>query len=246
MDTEVVLRQVIRFLLDGYDNNAASLLLSCKLWLEMENPERNTIECWVNITAPRKAYDVFIDKNHPDTQVIKRAFEAVIDRDEQYSYKVYLSVEAQISDDFGADWRAEAEREMLGSDYRNQAAFVWSSKIVNWNELRFRSNTEVKIAIALDRAGTLFLPNCSARLGSSNNRGNEEADFLICHQGKWGILEVDGPHHTPERAAKDHEKVSRFQNHGIRFVRRYDAERCYREPDGVVKDFLENLIKMYG
>ena len=79
---------------------------------------------------------------------------------------------------------------------QNQA--VGASNVLIRNNLRFRSRSEVQIATALDRAGVLFLPNCIARLGTLDNRQNREADFLVCYNGKWGILEVDGePFHPP-------------------------------------------------
>ncbi|HYW18836.1 MAG TPA: pentapeptide repeat-containing protein [Nodularia sp. (in: cyanobacteria)] len=77
--------------------------------------------------------------------------------------------------------------------------FYSNSTIHTWENLRFRSKTEIKIAEALDRTGVLFVPNSLARLNTAKGRENKEADFLICYNGKWGVLEVDGPFHTAER-----------------------------------------------
>ena len=74
--------------------------------------------------------------------------------------------------------------------------FYSNSTIHTWENLRFRSKTEIKIAEALDRTGVLFVPNSLARLTTPKGRENKEADFLICYNGKWGVLEVDGPFHT--------------------------------------------------
>src|SRR5437773_2971557 len=58
------------------------------------------------------------------------------------------------------------------------------------NHLRFRSASETKIAATLDKVhGVWFLPNCRGRFGAPEDRKNREADFLVCHKGKWGILE---------------------------------------------------------
>jgi hypothetical protein len=82
----------------------------------------------------------------------------------------------------------------------------------------------MRIAVALDRSGVLFLPNCMGRLSGSTGRKNLECDFLVCHEGKWGILEVDGePYHPAKRAAQDHERDRLFKAHGIRVVERFDA-----------------------
>lgn len=116
---------------------------------------------------------------------------------------------------------------------------------VEWQRLRFRSISEKKIAEALDRTGVLYFPNCIARLNIPeypNGRGNREPDFLVCDKGRWGILEVDGePFHPASRAAQDHERDRLFRSYGILLVERFDANRCYKQPDLVVKEFLGRL-----
>jgi hypothetical protein len=116
-------------------------------------------------------------------------------------------------------------------------------KIIIWKGFRFRSQTEGRIAEELDRRKVLFFPNCKARLGF-RERENREPDFLVCYEGKWGILEVDGPDsHPPSRAAEDHERDRLFKQHGILFVEHFDASECWENADGVVKKFLELLKK---
>jgi hypothetical protein len=112
-----------------------------------------------------------------------------------------------------------------------------------WNYLNFRSKTEIKIAEALDETGVLFLPNCKARLNTPEGRRNLEADFLVCYEGKWGILEVDGPHHTPLRRVEEQERERLFRHYRILIIERFDAGRCYNQPDGVVQEFLQLLKK---
>ena len=90
----------------------------------------------------------------------------------------------------------------------------------------------------------LFLPNCLARLTTAEGRKNKEPDFVICHQGRWGILEVDGePYHPPSRTVDDHKRDRDFRAYGIKVVEHYDARECFQEPDRVVKQFLELLGK---
>ncbi|NEQ23591.1 MAG: DUF3102 domain-containing protein [Microcoleus sp. SIO2G3] len=111
-----------------------------------------------------------------------------------------------------------------------------------WENLRFRSKEEVEIAEALERAGVLFSPNCKVRLNTPEGRDNEEPDFLVCYNGKLGILEVDGePWHPASRAVHDHQRDRLFKVHGIRVVEHYDAKRCSEQPDLVVQEFLEIL-----
>ncbi|MBE9201414.1 MULTISPECIES: pentapeptide repeat-containing protein [unclassified Nodularia (in: cyanobacteria)] len=124
----------------------------------------------------------------------------------------------------------------------NQGVQFYSNQKTHiWERLTFRSKTEIKIAEALDRAEVLFLPNCLARLNTPNGRANKEADFLICYHGKWGILEVDGPYHTPERRVEEQERERIFRRHGIKVVERFDSCRCYENPDEVVEEFFKML-----
>ena len=45
----------------------------------------------------------------------------------------------------------------------------------------------------LDERNILYFPNCKGRMNTrADERKNLKPDFLICHKGKWGILEVDG------------------------------------------------------
>ncbi|MBD2625446.1 pentapeptide repeat-containing protein [Trichormus variabilis] len=124
----------------------------------------------------------------------------------------------------------------------NQGVQFFDQNIHHWQRLKFKSQTEIKIAQALERAGVLFFPNCLARLNTVSGRGNKEPDFLICYNGQWGILEVDGPHHdTPEQRFKDEETDQIFKKNGIKVVERFDADRCYDNPDEVVQEFFKMI-----
>lgn len=109
-----------------------------------------------------------------------------------------------------------------------------------WKGFWFRSRTEIRIAKALDRAGLLFYPNSKARLNKAEFRVNRESDFLVFRAGKFGILEVDGRDYH-QTAADDHERDRLFKRYGIRVIERFDATRCWNEPDKVVQEFLEIL-----
>jgi hypothetical protein len=116
---------------------------------------------------------------------------------------------------------------------------------VEWQNLSFSSVSEVKIAQALDRVGVLFFPNCRGRLTTTEGRRNRECDFLICYEGIWGILEVDGePYHPASRAAEDHKRDGFFLDHGV-WVYRFDSNDCFKCPDSVVRRFLERLKRLH-
>jgi very-short-patch-repair endonuclease len=69
-----------------------------------------------------------------------------------------------------------------------------------------------------------------------------EPDFLVCQDGKWGILEVMGEDFHP-RAADDHDRASLFEDYGLYFIKFYDAKKCREKPNEVVEDFLRRLAK---
>jgi hypothetical protein len=141
-------------------------------------------------------------------------------------------------------WRQDILRELDGQGGHNQGVAFAAAEVLMWRGLRFRSLSEVKIAEVLEAAGVMFFPNSRARLGVQK-RGNLEPDFLVCHKGTWGILEVDGePFHPPTRTVHDHERDRPFIRHDIKLVQHYDATRCRNNPDAVVTEFLMLLEKV--
>lgn len=134
-------------------------------------------------------------------------------------------------------------------DVHNQAVSAGkagSSDLIIWKNLRFRSQQEALIAQELDRSGILFLPNCKARLGYADNRENREPDFLVCHNGKWGILEIDHEYtHPASRAAEDHARDRLFKVHGVRVIEHYENIDSLEKAHEVVREFLTLLQQSY-
>lgn len=168
---------------------------------------------------------------------LESAFEAVL-RD---SIKIHLEVsqaesesveQAKILTDERYAWSkavstVDATNQGLGASYQ-------------WNGLNFRSKSEIKIAQALDERGVLYFPNARGRLSLNYRRVNREADFLICCEGRWGILECDGGiyHQT---AADDHARDLLWNAHGVWFIKRFSSSECHNNPTKVVDLFLEML-----
>lgn len=128
-------------------------------------------------------------------------------------------------------------------------------KAYQWHGWEFDSEAEVKIAEALDRTGVLFFPNAQGRLTSATGRENSVPGFLICYQGKWGLLAVKkgiSPENVaeimPENVAEimpgDDERSRLFQSlksQGIHLIADYDVAECLKESDRIVQDFLDHL-----
>ena len=154
---------------------------------------------------------------------------------------VIVKTHLKLVTDSPGDWRTQLRELAKGERQTNQGR-QFDSPVPRhiWNRLHFRSQAEVKIAEALDRKGVMYFPNCAARLGPVEDRRNKEPDFLVCQNGKWGILQVDGKEFH-QKAALDHEWDYQFQLHGVKIVRHFMGIDCMRAPDEVVEKFLDLL-----
>jgi hypothetical protein len=122
---------------------------------------------------------------------------------------------------------------------QNQEIQPDSENEINWNDFCFHSDAQVKIAETLDRTSTLFIPNSQLRLTTPEGRQNQEADFLIFHQNKLGMLKIDRES-SHQNTAED-EMCGLSIDSGISLVKHYDATRCSEQPALVVQEFLEIL-----
>lgn len=241
--TDHIVASAAQFLIGGGDNVAADVLLSCSLELRSVNGCDSWYEehSEATLSGPRRAYDILTDEDNEDCRAIRRAIQAIVGRE-----PVEFFVRAELVP-LDPGWRAELQEIARGGGVHNQGVEFPGAEIrppLVWANLRFRSQSEVRIAQELDRRGVMYLPNCLARLNVDGRRGNREPDFLICHDGKWGVLEVDGaPFHPAARAAQEYERDRLFKSHGIRVVERFDASRCYQSPEAVVTTFLNLLAR---
>ncbi|MCY7384474.1 MAG: pentapeptide repeat-containing protein, partial [Microcoleus sp. CAN_BIN18] len=136
-----------------------------------------------------------------------------------------------------ADYNTLSEEIIKAENGHNQGILSKSEEgIYHWNDLCFHCEEEVKIAEALDRTSVLFFPNSKARLTTPAGRQNQEPDFLIFHEGKWGILEISHPD-----TEKDQTRDRLFASYGIRIIHYCDANRCTEEADRIVQEFLDLL-----
>jgi hypothetical protein len=111
-----------------------------------------------------------------------------------------------------------------------------------YNELRYASQAEIKIAMELEARKVLFFPLAVGVRADTGEpwQDHREVDFLVCLDGVWGILEVA---YHPDRYEKDSEKAAWFKRSGILCIEHRTAEACYNTPAQVVSDFLAILAK---
>jgi very-short-patch-repair endonuclease len=120
-----------------------------------------------------------------------------------------------------------------------------------WGGLYLRSEAEVRIAEAPDKAEILFFANARGRVGLqetiiSNGQltGRVEADFLVFSQGKCVVLEVDGAHHAEgEQVIWDYARDRVLLRSGVPTVR-FTAKDCMERPDEVVAELL-SILRAY-
>jgi hypothetical protein len=233
---ERVHASAVQFLIQENEKEAAIALLACTFQLnEYEEQHYSAL-----LRGPRWVYEIIDDEHHPTTQAILKALNAVMDWG---SVVDYIAIKANRVD-VEPDWKAQMLDIALGREVHNQGIAINNRATMIWQNLRFRSESEKRIAEALDRAEVLFIPNCLARLTTAEGRKNKEPDFVVCFQSRWGILEVDGePYHPPSRTVDDHKRDRDFRAYGIKVLEHYDARECYQQPDRVVKQFLALLGK---
>ena len=143
-------------------------------------------------------------------------------------------------------WREKIKEQIVNAKDTNQAVITGKvftrekKQVLEYNEIKFASQSEIRIAQELERRKTLFFP---LPLAVGNDTGilykdHREVDFLVCSEGTWGILEVA---FHPDRYEQDAEKDNWFKRSGILCIQHYTAERCYSQSSTVVEEFLSIL-----
>jgi len=189
---DVILASAARFLIDGKEEEAASVLLSCSLNLRSFGNECHISSdesffvgeggevVGVDLAGSRAAFEILKNSRDELTQAIHRAIRAVLP-----PYLVLQGIFEHVETvDIDPHWREELLEIARGKGVHNQGIPIEGGRALIWKNLRFRSQSETRIAQALERVGVLFLPNCLARLGAESGRSNKEADFLVCLDGK--------------------------------------------------------------
>ena len=133
---------------------------------------------------------------------------------------------------------------MSGSQSGNGAG----SGVIEWGGLYLRSEAELRIAKALDQQEILFFANARGRVSlmdapvsNDQSNGRMEADFMIFHQGKCLILEVDGQHHSEGgQTIRDYARDRMLLRAGLPTVR-FTGRDCLDRPQAVVAECLSIL-----
>lgn len=256
---EYLMGQVIQGLVEDGKEETAAMMLACRITFE-KRVSKSGLKLLPVIHGPisivkqlqeRSAhvnnYDQVIGHYNENMEEFYSVLSLVVGPKINLEYSQYIRFQAEIVE-LPSNWRQELLEIVRKKGTTNQGLSKgWeTARSLYYQNLRFRSQSEIKIAQAFDRHKVMYFANCTARVSQGEDRVNREPDFLVCQDGKWGALEVDGePFHPPSRTVHDHERDRLFQKHGLRCIEHYDAQRCYQEPEQVVTEFLELLAKTF-
>ena len=156
---------------------------------------------------------------------------------------------------FDEKWKAKVEEivnstaltvSSVGASAQEEVSSTNASPL-EWGGMSFRSKTEIKIAEELYKRNVLFFANARGQVGREGSpasdksgwlTGRIEVDFLVFHQGKCKILEVDGQHHQEGlQTFRDYVRDRVLLREGIPTVR-FTANECFNQPADVVTEFL--------
>lgn len=238
---------LIEYLLDCNMHEIASVLVDASILIDAG---LNYFEA-VIVDVPPQVYNFLISNEHIKT-TIKEAISTVgeghfadgngnLAKNYEVKFRMKL-IEVK------EGWREIIKSTIINYKDANQGlvsekmALKRGSKPLLYNEMKFASQSEIRIAQQLEFKKVLFFP---LPLAVRNDTGDifidhREIDFLICHHGVWGILEVS---FHPDRFEKDSEKDFWFKKSGILCIQHYTSERCFNNPREVIDEFLEVLEK---
>jgi hypothetical protein len=237
----------VQFLLDHECREAAAIAVDSPI---EESYEGSYDPVALRIWLPTSAYGM-VNTNEHLKRTMEQALRAIskghiTDRNGQPIDVPIIFIVSLMEVEEG--WQDVVRRLIVQSQDPNQAAVT--EKVFSregkqphiYNEMKFASKSEIRIAQELEARGVLFFPLPLAVRAETGNRyqDHREPDFLVCKDGAWGILEVS---FHPDRFEKDQEKDTWFKKAGILCIQHYTAERCYKNPADVVDEFLEILAQ---
>ncbi len=248
-------RTWVQLIVDNNFKDIAAIAIDCELEIsgyDVEDfGEFRRIDTAILIDIPTEIYS-FVKNNERAKSIMERSLLAICNgRFEFYDYgkKVENPISFRVKlIEIDGDWKNLTRTLILGEGISNQGEitelmFAKKGKTPYvYNEIKFASQSEIRIAQEFESQGVLFFPLPLAVRAETGKffEDHREVDFLICENGLWGILEVS---YHPDRFEKDSEKDKWFKKSGILCVEHYSAEKCYNSSKEVVNEFLSVLRK---
>jgi hypothetical protein len=238
-----ILKTLIHYLIASKHTEAAAAIIDGEICCSRDgyfSHEGDIIRCYLDI--PPGAYPL-VASNVELQAILRRALREVLNGHAATEFEVELRMK-QLPVEEG--WETIARNMIVNARGTNQGLVsqICASRngrpIHTWNELRYATAGEIAIAQEFERRKILFFPLPVAVRAETgiNWKDHREVDFLICHNGAWGNLEVS---YHPDRYEKDSEKDLWFNKSGITCIKHFTTERAQSEPAKVVDEFLSVL-----
>lgn len=242
-----LLQTTIAYLIEWNLHDIASLLVESELNVIYDSNSYGFEHCLeeIIIDLPISTYNI-VEKSDRYKNAISRALNKIAHKHIVGSdFPVVFRIKLIALEE---NWKEKVKELISNFKEPNQGVitekiFLRDGKVpILYNEMKFGSKSEIRIAEELEEKKVLFFPLPLAVRSDTGiaYRDHREPDFLICLNGTWGILEVS---YHPDRYEKDSEKDTWFKQSGILCVQHYTSERCYNSPKEVVTEFLDILEK---
>jgi hypothetical protein len=237
----------VQVLINNYWNDYAAIIVDAELSFRKEwnQYDECPYQTGIIVDLPLNAYLIVV-KDEEMQEVLKQHFWIIANghTDKSYLDIVYRVKLLEIEE----NWQKTikfliAKSKDLNQGLVTEKAFARKGKEpIVYREMKFASQSEIRITQELEAKGVLFFPLPLAVRHETGNiyQDHREVDFLICLDGTFGILEVS---FHPDRYEKDKEKDAWFKKSGILCIEPYPAEKCYDQPRVVVEEFLSFLSK---
>jgi hypothetical protein len=242
-------RTWVQALIDDYWTDYAAMVVDAALTYHLDSDYGEDFIDEISVFLPLSSYSL-LEKDEEGKQVLIDKFR-FIGQGHIWGNMENFPVNFRVKlIDVEQDWKKTIKYLIAQSKDLNQA--VISEKVrarekkepavYTYNEMKFASKSEIRIAQELEQVGVLFFPLPMAVRHDTGKfyLDHREVDFLVCVDGIWGVLEV--AYHI-DRYEKDKEKDAWLKKSGILCIEHFTAESCYNTPKAVVAEFLEHLAK---
>jgi hypothetical protein len=242
-------RTWVQALIDDYWADYAAMIVDAELSYRLDHDYGEECIGEIFVYLPLSSYSL-LKKDEEGQKVLVDKFRFIGQGHIWYNMENFpVNFRVKLMD-VEEDWQKTIKYLIAQSKDLNQA--VISEKVrtreerepavYTYNEMKFASKSEIRIAQELEQAGVLFFPLPMAVRHETGKLylDHREVDFLVCVDGIWGVLEV--AYHV-HRYEKDKEKDAWLKKSGILCIEHFTAERCYNAPKAVVAEFLEHLAK---
>src|SRR5258708_35457659 len=135
----------VHFLISENEKEIALLLVSCEVELEVQHSNWSGDGWVLYLRAQRYIYEILNKENHQSRKSIINAFNAVLPAKDYISEVVALANIVDVE----PNWKSQMREIIQGKAVHNQGIEIKDRVTVIWKNLRFRSETEKRIAEAL-------------------------------------------------------------------------------------------------